>query len=215
MLSNGERSIRTRLAVLVVAVPLVLASACTTSGGASDGSKATTSSSEVTETTEATTTTEPDTDMVAVEVWAEDFCTSFSGWLDGIKVASDEVGDGVTPGDIESGKTAIAGLFETASLETQSLISDLKGAGYPDVEDGEMLSEDLIAKFEAFDEAARAAQAEAEALDVSDSAEFTSSAEELTDRFADVSVVADSFAQIDVDYPSRELTLAINASCDF
>ena len=64
-------------------------------------------------------------------------------------------------------------------------------------------------------EAALTAKADTEALAL-DPATFEDDANALTESFqAEVDKVGDSFAQLDEDYPSPELSSAISDSCDF
>ncbi len=212
---------RKSLSIVMAVAALAFLGACGASGGSSDGEKSdttTTAAAEETTTTEAeeTTTTEPEGDVVTVDDWAETFCGSFGTWLDDIQTASSGVGDKVTPGDVGSAQTAIADLFGDASGATQTLISDLEAGGAPDIEDGDQLVDDLIEKFQAFDDAAQSAKSDIEDLDTSDVATFQDEADKLTTQFQDeVQTVADSFSEIDAKYPSTELNDALNSSCDF
>lgn len=207
---------RKLLAVLLAGALLTVLGACGTSGGDEDADATTTEATDATEPTEEeTTTTEAAVEAVAVEEWAEGFCDAFSTWLDEIQTASSEVGSQVTAGDVESAQTAVAGLFGTASEVTETLISDLESLGAPDIDDGDALVDDLTEKFQGFVDAADTAQAETEALDL-DPSTFEADADALIARFQDeVSKVGDSFAEIDVDYPSPELNAAISSSCSF
>ncbi len=206
---------RKTLSILLAVAAIGFLGACGASGGNDD-----TTSDDPTTTAaqkeETTTTTEAPDESVAVAEWADSFCGSFSSWLDEIKAASDGVGNNVTPGDIESAKTAIADLFGTASTATQTLIDELEAAGDPDIEDGDQLVDDLIEKFEAFDTAAQKAKTETEALATDDIATFQSEADALTTTFQDeVDKVADSFGEIDTKYPSTELNSELNSACSF
>lgn len=205
---------RKSLTAVVAIAALSFVSACGTSGG-DDSSSTKDSDATTTAAPKATTTTEASS-TVAVDDWAEDFCTNFSAWLDDIKSASSDVGSQVTPGDIESAQTAIAGLFDSASQSTQELITALEDSGDPDIEDGDQLVNDLIEKFQAFDDAAQAAKADTEALATDDIATFQADADQLTTDFQEeVNTVADSFSEIDAKYPSQELNSALSSSCSF
>jgi hypothetical protein len=211
---------RKTISIVAAVAALTFLGACGTSGGddSSDDTTTTAAASEETTTTEAeeTTTTEADSDTVEVSEWAASFCGSFDTWLGEIEDASSSVGDNITPGDVEGAKDAIAGLFGTASDATQTLIAEMEAAGAPDIEDGDQLVEDLIEKFNAFDEAALDAKADSEALSTDDLTAFQADAEALTTRFQDeVNTVADSFSEIDADYPSQELNEELNSACNF
>lgn len=204
---------RRTLLALAAASALALVSACGASGG--DDAAATTTSSDAaaTTTSEATTTTEAS--AKGVDQWATGFCDSFGSWLDGIKQASNDVGSKVTPGDPASAQTAIVDLFDTASSETEDLISAIKDGGAPDIEDGQGLVDLLVEKFQGFDDAAQAAKADAENLDPS-STTLQSDVEGLTSTFQDeVNKVGDSFSEIDAKYPSSELQDALSTHCSF
>ena len=201
------------LTAIVAIAALSFVSACGTSGGSDGDAKK--DDATTTAAPKATTTTEADT-SVAVDEWAADFCGNFSSWLDDIKSASSDVGSQVTPGDIDSAKTAISGLFESASQSTQELITAMEEGGSPDIEDGDQLVDDLIEKFQAFDEAAQTAKSETEALATEDVATFQADAEKLTTTFQEeVNTVADSFSEIDAKYPSQDLNEALSSSCNF
>ena len=210
---------RKTLSILAVAAAVTFLGACGASGGSDDAkSDDPTTTVAPKDDAEETTTTEAEEDADTVEVaeWADSFCGSFSTWLDEIQTASSGVADNVTPGDIESAKTAIADLFGTASEATQTLISDLESAGAPDIDDGDQLVDDLIEKFQAFDDAAQKAKSDTEALASDDIATFQSEADELTTTFQDeVDTVADSFSEIDAKYKSEELNSELESACDF
>lgn len=204
---------RKSVIALVAVVSLGFVSACGASGGSDSSSKDATTTTKA---PKATTTTTEASKAVAVTAWADGFCTSFSDWLDEIKAASSDVGTKITPGDIAGAKAAIADLFDSASSSTQNLIASMEDAGSPDIDNGDQLVQDLIAKFQAFDDAAQAAKSDTEALATTDATKFQSDAQELTTRFqTDVNTVADSFAEIDTKYPSKELNAALSSSCNF
>lgn len=212
---------RKTISIVAAVAALTFLGACGTSGGDDSSSvdpTTTAATSEETTTTEAeeTTTTEAESDTVEVAEWATSFCGSFDTWLSEIEDASNSVGGSITPGDAEGAKDAIAGLFGQASDATQTLIAEMEAAGAPDIEDGDQLVDDLIEKFNAFDEAALDAQADSEALATDDLTAFQSEAEELTTRFQDeVNTVADSFSEIDTKYPSQELNDELTSACNF
>lgn len=210
---------RTSLAASAATLALLL-SACGASGSQEESSATTdaptTTEAETTTTEEPTTTTEsnvPD-GAIAVEEWAEDFCGNFEGWLGNIQDASTSVGEDIQPGDIQGGKDAIVGLFESASAETETLITGIEDGGVPDVEDGDALVDDLLGRFDDFNVAIEEAKAGAENLPVDDPATFQTEVTSLTDTFeTEVTTVGESFAELDAQYPSRELQSALSDSC--
>lgn len=207
---------RKPLGILLALVALFFVASCGASGGdeSSDTTEAETSEESSTTEDETTTTADDSSDAVEVDAWAEDFCGNFQGWLSEIQDASGTVSEGITPGDVEGAKAAIVGLFDDASTSTTALIESLESGGYPDIDDGEDLVDDLVGKFEDFDTAIGGARAEAEALPTDDPAAFQSGVNDVVETFqTEVTEVGDSFSELDTKYPAPELSSALEASC--
>lgn len=207
---------KTSLALLT-ALALTFVSACGASGGddASKDTSTTAAAADKTTTTKAPeTTTTAGSENLDVKEWADGFCGSFGNWLDDIKAASANVSTSITPGDLSGAKTAIVNLFDTASKETESLISDIQDGGTPDINRGDQLVDDLIGKFKDFDEAITAAKTEAESLPIDNPTEFQAKVTTLVSTFqTETQTVGDSFGELDAKYNSQELNDALNASC--
>lgn len=169
--------------------------------------------------TDDTTTTEPEPEGggdVEVDVWAAEFCGNFTGWITALETASTGVSEGLTPGDIEGGKAAIVGLFNTVSDETSSLITSIEAGGAPDIDEGEALVDDLLVRFGDFGDAIDTAEVDAAALPIDDGAAFQSEVNAITTTFeAEITEVTDSFAALDTEYPSADLQSALTESCNF
>lgn len=212
--------IRTAAAILALTT---LATACGASGGGSDAGPATTAADATTTVVEETTSTAPPETTttlpgpdgaIPVTKWADGFCGDFGTWLDAIKSESDGVADKVTPGDIESAKTAIVGLFDAASGQTQTLISSVEGGGVPAIEDGDKLVKDLAGRFKDFDAVITDAGAKARAVSTADPAAFQKEVQTLLTSFqTEVQTVGDSFNELDAKYPSPDLQSALSDSC--
>jgi hypothetical protein len=216
---------RSTLAPVLAVVALALG-ACGASGSDDDADDTTTTAvadDADTSTTEdeqddTTTTTEESAsgDLVDVEVWAEQFCGDFEGWLDAITAAGESVGDAVQPGDIEGAKTAIVGLFDDVADETDTFIEALEEGGAPDIDDGEAFLDDLVEKFEAFRDAMVTAGDQAEAADTSDPAAFQATITELISDFqTETETVGASFSELDAVYGDRDLDAAVDEACTF
>lgn len=218
---------RKTIATLMALLVLTFVAACGASGD--DDSAGDTTTTEATSTTEATETTEAETttseatttteatnpDAVAVEEWADGFCGNFETWIANIKTAGENVGTGIQGGDVEAGKAAIVELFATASAETDTLITSIEDGGFPDIDQGDELVDDLIGKFNDFNEAITAARGEAEALPTDDPEAFGAEVEGLVTAFdEETTTVGNSFAELDADYPSPELSSALSSSCE-
>lgn len=217
------------LAIVFLVLAATVGAACGADGGDESADPTTTTTTGAPETTEAdepddtttteveeTTMTEPGGGDIDVEVWAADFCGNFTGWITALQTASSGVTEGLAPGDLGGGKTAIVGLFSTVADETTTLISSIEEGGAPDIEDGDALVDDLLVRFEDFGDAIETAETEAAALPTDDGAAFQSEVTRITGTFeTEITEVTDSFAELDTDYPSAELQSALTESCDF
>lgn len=211
---------RKALGAALVAAALLLVSACSgsSSGGGSSkdatsttGERSSAGSTKTTGADKATTTVV--TDTKTVPDWSAAFCGNFKAWRDALANANSRAAADVIPGDNKSAKDAIVALFGDAATETDDLIATLQSGGAPDIDDGDRLVDDLVAKFQGFSDAASSAQADAKLLDAN-AATFEQDASVLTTRFQDeVTKVGDSFAEIDRAYPSAELSTALTAEC--
>lgn len=211
----------------LLAVLALFAGACGASGDddAADETTSTSASSATTETEpddtepeETTTTTEdePSGDLVEVEAWAAEFCGNFEAWLNGITASGESVGDAITPGDLEGAKTAIVGLFDDVSGQTETLIGQLEAGGAPDIDDGEAFLDDLLGKFEDFHAAIETAKSEAEGVSTADPAAFQATITELVSTFqTETQTVGDSFSELDAEYGDLELDAAVRDACTF
>ena len=192
---------------------LALLSLALVAGCGASGDKATATTAPSTTAAE-TTTTETPSDEVSVTEWADGFCETFGDWLDGIKQAGDDAGSGLSGGDLEGAKEAIVGLFDSASSVTRTLLTSLSEGGSPDIAKGDQFVEDLMGKFEDFDQAISAAKDGTNALDTADRAKFGQDVKALLATFDKVTAaVGDSFGELDSKYPSSELQTALS-SCD-
>jgi len=215
MPAQTESRVRRATAVVVTVCALALVSACGASGGDDEASGSTTTVESTTSTTkpETTTTTEPDDQPV--EDWADSFCGSFGDWLDNIKAQSADVQSSQQAGDVPGAKAAIVGLFDGVSQETESLIDDLKTEPVPDIDRGDEFVDDLVTKFEAFDDAIVDAKTKSEALPVDDPAAFAAEVKTLVGTFqTETQAIGDSFGELDTKYQSADLNTALSKSCD-
>ncbi len=204
---------RKPVVILLTVATLTFVTACGTSGGDDSASKTTTTAAAKTTTTEAETTTT--TDVRPVDVWAREFCGNFTAWTSKIKAAGNKVSAGPAAGDVQGAKGVIVSLFQTASDETQTLITSLEAGGAPDITDGDQLVADLTTKFHHFDDAITAATDDAKNLPVDDTAAFKAQVKVLIKTFdTETTSVGRSFGELDSKYRSPELQTALTAHCD-
>lgn len=221
--ADPEVSMKSRSArAAAVVLSLAILAGCGTSGGedAADTTEAKTTTTVDTRTTEPaddTTTTEAESDLEGddVEVWAVSFCESFDGeWMTAIEDASSTMD--VTPGDIEGAKAAIVDLFDTAGSVTEDLIVDLEDLGAPEADNGEEIHAEMLSRFGDFRDLSYAAAEEMAAVPSDDPTAFQTATMDILDGWeTDLGDVAASFAEIDAEYPSPELGLAVSANCSF
>ncbi len=198
----------------IVASALALLSLTSVTACGASGGEATTTTKAPPTTVVQTTTTAAASDVIPVADWANAFCGSFGAWLDGIKKAGNDAGTGLSGGDLNGAKDAIVGLFDTASSETQTLLASLKDGGSPDMARGDQFVQDLMGKFEDFDQAIGAAKDDTNALDTADRGKFGLDVTSLLATFdKETAAVGDSFGELDSTYRSSELQKALS-SCD-
>lgn len=216
---------RKTLAALLALLTLTFFGACSSSGGNDDDASGSTTTEQeggdetTTTEDEETTTTEDDGGeggTVDVDEWAGEFCGNFDTWMTAVQDAGTNVADSMGDStDLESAKTAVVGLFETISSETETLIGAIEDGGAPDIEDGEALVDDLVGKFTEFNDSIESAQAEAEGLDTADPAAFATDVQSVVSTFqTEVTEVGNSFSELDSKYPSEELNDALTSSCN-
>lgn len=208
---------------------LTFLAGCGASGGddeAAGNDTTTTVAPSTTEAIEGTSTTEPPeatTTTTAgsvtggardVDSWADDFCLSFQGWLDGLQTSSEAAVEAMREVNLPQGKAGILALLEDVGAQTSDLVTELESNGYPDVTGGEDLVAELIDRFNAFEAAIKTAHTQAETIPTNSPEEFQTQIESVMGAFQDeVTVVGDSFSELDVRYPDPDLQAAL-LSCD-
>lgn len=220
-----------KLLVALIAAFALFSGACGASGDgdAADSSTTEASSSTTADTPETTGGSEADEttttydgsgpgsgDLVAVEVWADGFCGSFEGWLNGVNTLAEGLQSAIVPGDLEGAKTAIVGLFTDVSSLTGTMIDEVDALGAPDIDDGESFHEALLGKFEEFRASIETARGQAEAASTADPATFQTTISDLVATFqAETQSVGNSFSELDSQYGDAALDAAMSDSCSF
>ena len=155
-------------------------------------------------------------DLTEVNGWADDFCTSFEAWLEGITTAAGGLADGIVPGDLAAAKAVIVALFDDVAAQTTTLVDEVDRIGAPDIDGGERFAAELLDRFKDFGSAIEVARSDAEAVSTSDPTSFQAAVSELIATFqAETEAVGNSFAELSAGHGSAELDGALNAACSF
>ena len=156
----------TKLWALAFVLILVFA-AC----GGDNGEDTDEAAPEATETTSA---------PVSAQEYVSTLCTEMQNWLTKLQEGQAQVQQTVQPGaDPAEGQAALATFFDGAVTATDELITAIEGAGVPDVEGGEEISQDILTKFQDAKAALESARAQVDTLPTDDRKAFASAAQDL------------------------------------
>ncbi|MGH2729220.1 MAG: hypothetical protein ACRDJI_01280 [Actinomycetota bacterium] len=118
-------------------------------------------------------------DTVGVQSWVSAFCSALSEWQNSVQDSASQLTEGLDPATgPEAGKAALSGFIDGVIADTDDLIDATNDAGIPDVENGEEVSDALIAAFENARSALSETRGEIEDLPT-DPAQFGSQADEI------------------------------------
>ncbi len=155
----------TKLWALAFVLVLVFA-AC----GGDDGED--TDAPEASETTSAA--------PASAQEYVSTLCTEMQNWLTKLQEGQAQVQQTVQPGASPAeGQAALATFFDSAVTATDELITAIESAGVPDVEGGEEISQDIVAKFEDAKAALESARAQVDMLPTDDRQAFARASQEL------------------------------------
>lgn len=155
------------------ALALVLVLVFTACGG-DDGGGDTEAAPETSQTTSASPST------VGAQEYVATLCTEMQNWLTKLQEGQTQVQETVQPGaDPADGQAALATFFDGAVTATDELITAIEDAGVPDVEGGETISQDILAKFQDAKAALESARAQVDSLPTNDPQAFADAAQEL------------------------------------
>jgi hypothetical protein len=116
-------------------------------------------------------------DTVDAASWAADFCSALAKWQESVQESGSVLETGLDiDSDPATAKAALSGFADDVVADTDDLLDAMNEAGIPDVENGEEVSDALIAAFE--DARAALVTARGDIDDMStDSAQFESQAD--------------------------------------
>lgn len=87
-------------------------------------------------------------DSVSAEAYAADVCGAMQDWVTGIQERTQSLTESFTSGDPQEGKDLLSNLLSEMSAQTGDLVTEVEGAGVPDVDGGEEAADSLVTAFE-------------------------------------------------------------------
>ena len=149
---------------------------------------------------------------VEPDAYAANVCGAISGWQKELQTSvstmSGKVGASSSPADI---KKQLVSFMEAATASTQSMVTKVKGAGTPDVENGEALQRDLVKGLEDAQTAFAAARDDAKSLPENDPVAFQREAQELSATLnREGTAIGQTFNGLSDKYDSDELNEAFD-----
>jgi len=147
--------------------------------------------------------------------WADDFCGSFRRWQDAAAAAgrtlADELADTADPLTV---REALVGLLDRIAADTEAFAGEVRGGTVPDVEDGSDLIEALATRFDDLAATFRGYRDRAQAIDVEQPDRFQEGVDAVTGEMTQgQDQIAQSFEEIDREFPDRDLQQALRRSC--
>jgi hypothetical protein len=110
---------------------------------------------------------------VPASTYIGQLCTSAASWFRGLEAHTSaleaELGPRVTPAE---GKRVVESLVSTAVSDTESVVTSLRSAGVPDVNNGKRISSTVLTSFEGITTRLAGLQAQAAALPTNNPAAF-------------------------------------------
>ncbi|MCD6021355.1 MAG: hypothetical protein K0R20_1065 [Actinomycetia bacterium] len=115
---------RKRIAIVLVPMSILLAGACSESGGGTNGG--------------------PDAESVSAETYATSVCGAIADWVDEIRGLNEDLQANLDPSSIDALKDAMVTFLDDVIASTDTVIADVEDAGVPDVEDGDAAAQHLL-----------------------------------------------------------------------
>lgn len=142
--------------------------------------------------------------------WAEAVCESIGTWLEDIQARGRELESGVEGvADLERGRDLIAGFLDDVVGLTETMLSDVRGAGVPAVDRGEEIAGDLERGLGQTRSAFSDARERAKELPTDDPASFAREAQELGSSLEEQGdEIKRTLGELDEKYDEPELRKA-------
>jgi hypothetical protein len=149
-------------------------------------------------------------DRVEPEAWAADVCGSVGTWLEDVQKRSGEIGKTAEQAEsLEEVKREFIAFFEGVTTRTDELLTEIDGAGTPDVEEGEAIAQDLQDSIRPLRDALVDAREQAENLPTDDQQAFAEQAVAAGQTVERAGTdVQNAFERLDSEYDAPELQRA-------
>jgi hypothetical protein len=115
---------RRRMAIVLVALGILVAGACSGSDGGSNGGA--------------------DAETVSAETYATGVCGAIADWVDEIQGLNEDLQANLDPSSIDALKDTMVTFLDDVIASTDTVITNVEDAGVPDVEDGEAAAQHLL-----------------------------------------------------------------------
>jgi hypothetical protein len=116
---------RKRIAIVLVPLGILTAGACSGSGGGSNGGA--------------------DAETVSAEAYATGVCGAIADWVDEIQSLNEGLQANLDPSSIDALKDTMVTFLDDVVASTDTVIADVEGVGIPDVADGGIAAQHLLA----------------------------------------------------------------------
>jgi hypothetical protein len=149
----------------------------------------------------------------APDQYAATVCGALTAWQNELQEKAGAMGTAFSgasgPADV---KTKLVEFMQAMSTSTNTMVSKVRAAGPPDVEDGAALHRDLVSGLEDAQKAFDDARESAEALPTDDPAAFQQQATQLGTTLSEQgTAIGSTFTGLSTKYDSRELNEAFNS----
>ena len=142
--------------------------------------------------------------------YADTVCGSLNVWLNAVKDRADNVTTAISPGSTpEEGRDALGEYLDGIIDDTETMVSTIRDAGAPDVDNGASISTTLVDALEGTEQTFEAAREQVDSLPTTSPEAFKTAAQALAQSIQDhIGEVGTALSSIS----SAEIDAAFNAS---
>jgi hypothetical protein len=116
----------------------------------------------------------------SASAYVDEVCSSVGTWLHSVETRSAEFGRQLGPGSTPSkAKQALEGLISSSVADSEHVVDGLRGAGTPDVPEGEKIASAVVGSFQQAASALRGVQGQIKALPTSEPHAFLTAARQI------------------------------------
>jgi hypothetical protein len=139
-------------------------------------------------------------------------CSEVGQWFQSIQTQTEELSSATADleGDLEGAKESIQRYLDEVIVATDDLLTGVRGAGEPDVEDGREVAAELQAGFERVRAEFEEASGEIEAVSTDDPDTFVAEFDRIGGRLQDGSAIEEAFSGLERFSDNEELDRAFD-----